>query len=109
MSFWHYVVHGPWLPVLLAAAAGLLARRETRDWLRAKPTDWNAVRESLGYEAQPDRPVRPLPEPYRERLLGFWPLATDWDAERRRLGYGRTVDGSYRVISDRPPQGGSMS
>lgn len=80
----------------LAALGGLaigLAWRN-RDWLFHKPTDWNDVRERMGYEARPDAapPPKPLPEPKQRWLLGFWARAVDWDAERRRLGYSMTID-----------------
>ena len=102
MSFWRYIIRGPWLPILLAVSIGALTRRDTREWLRARPTDWNAVRESLGYCAAPDRPLRKLPAAPQRKLLGFWPLATDWDRVRREYGDGRTVEGDCRVLPDRP-------
>lgn len=64
------------LPTLgvLAAIAGRLAW-SNRHWLRRRPTDWNAVRESLGYRAQSNRVAREGKPParrrsWRERLTG---------------------------------------
>jgi hypothetical protein len=84
----------PTLTALASIAISLGWRN--RRWLRGPPTDWNAVRESFGYEAQPDRPVREVKPPrrwrtWRERLTG----RIDFDAERRFLGYGVTLEGEY--------------
>jgi hypothetical protein len=82
----------------LTALAGMaisLAWRNRR-YLHGPLTDWNAVRESFGYEAQPDRPVHPLKLPRRRRTWREWLTGRiDFDAERRFLGYGVTLEGEY--------------
>lgn len=90
----------PTLAVLAAIAIRLAWRN--RHWLRRSPSDWNAMRESLGYGAQPDRLARQIKalrrrRTWRERLTGV----IDWDLERRRLGYGVTLEGEYEAKPDR--------
>lgn len=98
MSGYNY---GVW-PLLGVVAGSIWRYRHNLPWQWRRPTDWNAVRESLGYEAQPDRLVNQAKPPrrqrtWRERLTG----RIDWDAERRWLGYGVTLEGEYLPLTDR--------
>ena len=78
MSGYNY---GVW-PLLGVVAGSIWRYRHNLPWQWRRPTDWNAVRESLGYEAQPDRLVRSQAAAAAANLARAADGAIDWDAER---------------------------
>ncbi len=73
------------LGLLAAGVVGAFARGDLRYLRRKSETNWDAVREHLGYGPSQAKQELPKAEPPR-RFLGKW-RRINWDEERRRLGY----------------------